>query len=284
MSRTVRIIVGLVVLVVLVAAAAFAYIYISGGSGEASAPISAPTLAPAAATDAVGSTGDTTVFNINSTQSQVSFTLTEELNRQPTTVVGTTDQVAGQIAVDFGSPSASQIGEIRINARTLATDQDMRNRTIRGQILQSSQDQFEFITFQPTALSGMPELDHHRRTRHLPDHRRLDHPRRHQIGHLRRDRDPRLRDADHRHSDHHRPAGGLRPEHPQRATGRQRLRRRPTRNRLRGDRCSRNHPHNLGAHLRVRPCRGQTTQVYPYNAAYQPAPLLPACVGEGVRG
>jgi polyisoprenoid-binding protein YceI len=32
----------------------------------------------------------------------------------------------------------------------------MRNRTIRGQILQSAQDQYEFINFQPTALSGLP--------------------------------------------------------------------------------------------------------------------------------
>ncbi len=156
MSRTLRIAIGVIVVVVLIAVAAFAYIYISGGSGEASAPISAPTLAPLAATGAVGSPGDVAVFNIDSTQSQVSFTLTEELNRQPTTVVGTTDQVAGQIAVDFANPSASQIGELRINARTLTTPEEMRNRTIRGQILQSAQDQYEFITFQPTAISGLP--------------------------------------------------------------------------------------------------------------------------------
>ncbi len=172
MSRTVRIVIGLVVLVVLIAVAAFAYLYISGGSGEASAPISAPTLelatadstsaAPADATAesttaAASSAGSLTVFNIDSTQSQVSFTLTEELRSVPTTVVGTTDQVAGQIAVDYNDPKTAQIGEIRINARTLTTPEEMRNRTIRGQILQSAQDQYEFITFQPTALSGLPD-------------------------------------------------------------------------------------------------------------------------------
>lgn len=183
MSRTVRTIVGLVVLVVLVGVGAFAYIYISGGSGEASAPISAPTLelvsaeatttptpeatseataetsaaATAETSSAASSTSSPTVFNIDSTQSQVSFTLTEELRNVPTTVVGTTDQVAGQIAVDFSNPTTAQLGEIRINARTLATDQDMRNRTIRSQILQSAQDQYEYITFQPTALSGLPD-------------------------------------------------------------------------------------------------------------------------------
>ncbi len=187
MSRTVRVILGLVVLVVLVGVGVFAYIYISGGSGEASAPISAPTLELVSAAEAsvptttptveatedsmaataeattdaaaaASSTSGLTVFNIDSTQSQVSFTLTEELRSVPTTVVGTTDQVAGQIAVDFSDPkTTAQVGEIRINARTLATDQDMRNRTIRGQILQSSQDQYEFITFQPTAISGLPD-------------------------------------------------------------------------------------------------------------------------------
>ncbi len=234
MSRTARIIVGLVVLVVLVAVAAFAYIYISGGSGEASAPISAPTLelvsspataaptaeATSAVSPAASSASSPTVFNIDSTQSQVSFTLTEELRSVPTTVVGTTDQVAGQIAVDYSDPTTAQVGEIRINARTLATDQEMRNRTIRGQILQSAQDQYEYITFQPTALSGLPELDHHWRTRHFPDHGRPDHPRHHQIGQLRRDRDAGLGNSDHRQGDHHRSAVGLRPEHPQRATGR----------------------------------------------------------------
>lgn len=181
MSRPVRIILGVVLAVALVGAAVYAYIYISGGSGEASAPISAPTLAIAtqspteAPTEAAGgeATAEATteatteaasnsaaaslvVFNIVPEQSQVSFTLTEDLMGRPTTVVGTTNQVAGQIAVDFATPASSQVGEIRINARTLQTDQENRNRAIRSQILQSAQDQFEFITFVPTAITGLP--------------------------------------------------------------------------------------------------------------------------------
>jgi polyisoprenoid-binding protein YceI len=158
---------------------AFAYIYIRGGSGTPSATISAPTLAislptqapaTAAPTEAEAATETTdevpavssaasevVVFNIAPEQSNVTFTLTEELRGQPTTVVGETDQVAGQIAVDFGNPSASQVGEIRINARTLETDNDFRNRAIRGEILQSAQDQFEFISFVPTDITGLPD-------------------------------------------------------------------------------------------------------------------------------
>ncbi len=43
-----------------------------------------------------------------------------------------------------------------INARTLETDNPFRNRAIRNSILESSQDQYEFITFTPTALRALP--------------------------------------------------------------------------------------------------------------------------------
>ena len=234
MSRSVRLIVGIIIGLVIVGGAAYAYVMLSGGDGTPSEEITAPTLAvnvqptaeateapaastpeataentqeaaaastteaeteateaPAASTPeataentqeaAVASTTEAeteateapaastpetaasssgaglVVFNIVSEESSVSFTLTEDLMGRPTTVVGTTDQVAGQIAVDFSDPQASQVGEIRINARTLRTDQENRNRAIRSQILQSAQDQYEFISFVPTAISGLPD-------------------------------------------------------------------------------------------------------------------------------
>lgn len=238
MSQTARVITGIVVIVVVTVILGLAYIWVSGGSGEASAPVTAPTLAIATAapteeatavpatatsasteeateaatteaTEAAATTEPTSevteaaatteateaasamlaaatmeatteatpeptaeatteaaaapaesnlvVFNIDQAQSQVSFTLSEVLNGNPTTVVGTTDQVAGQIAVDFGAPQNSQVGEIVINVRTLATDSGMRDRMIRGQILESSRDEYEFANFTPTAISGLPE-------------------------------------------------------------------------------------------------------------------------------
>ncbi len=96
------------------------------------------------------------VFSITPGNSTVSFELDEDLRGARTTVVGTTPDVAGQIAVDFGQPSESQVGAIRFNLRTLATDNDFRNRAIRGQILQSAQDEFEFGEFAPTSISGLP--------------------------------------------------------------------------------------------------------------------------------
>jgi polyisoprenoid-binding protein YceI len=42
---------------------------------------------------------------------------------------------------------------ITVNARTLVTDQDRRNQAIRNRILLT--DQFEFVTFTPTGVSGL---------------------------------------------------------------------------------------------------------------------------------
>lgn len=155
--RTVNIIVGAVVLGLIVGGVAMAYIYLAGGSGEASEEISAPTLsAPEGAGEEEGS-GETTLFRIDPEQSEVRFIIDEELRGVPTTVIGRTSEVAGDILVDFTNPANSEVGTIRINVRTLVTDNEFRNRAIRGQILQSVEEEFEFSEFVPTALEEMPD-------------------------------------------------------------------------------------------------------------------------------
>lgn len=149
MSRTTRIVIGGAALVALVAAVVLIFVYVSGGSGEASQAISEATLAPAA--------GGIT-FSIVPEESQVRFELDEDLRGQRVTVVGVTDQVAGQIRVDRERPWNTEVGPIRVNVRTMQTDNEFRNRAIRGQILLSAQDEYEFAEFVPTALSGLPEV------------------------------------------------------------------------------------------------------------------------------
>lgn len=97
------------------------------------------------------------VFDIVQDSSEVRFILNEVLRGTPNQVIGRTNQVAGQLAIDFTDPQNSLVGEIHINARTLETDNEFRNRAIRGQILQSAQDQYEIIVFEPTAIVGLPE-------------------------------------------------------------------------------------------------------------------------------
>lgn len=161
---------------VIAAVAVGLYAFFGGESGVASEVISAPTLAvntlvptteaavstveasgtEEATAEAAAATSGGVIFNIVPEESQVSFALSEVLMGNPTNVVGITDQVAGQLLVDFANPAATQIGTIRINARTLATDSDMRNRAIRRAILQSDQDQFEFAEFSNIELSDLP--------------------------------------------------------------------------------------------------------------------------------
>jgi len=140
-------IVALLGLVVIVSVGAIVYVFL-GSSAVASAPISAPTLVAA-------NTGGTQLFQIVPDQSEVRFTMSEVLHGQPNTVIGQTNQVAGSISIDPTKPANSQVGTIRVDARTLATDSSMRNRVIERAILQS--DQFEYIEFKPTALAGLPQ-------------------------------------------------------------------------------------------------------------------------------
>ena len=74
---------------------------------------------------------------------------------EPKTVVGVTDQVAGEILYDPADPSSAQVGTILVNARTLATDSGGRNRALGNQILDTGD--YEFISLTPTAISGLPD-------------------------------------------------------------------------------------------------------------------------------
>lgn len=101
-----------------------------------------------------GDSSGYTVFEIIPAESEVTFTLNETLRGLPTIVVGSSQQIAGQIAVDFANPAASQIGPILINARTLLTDNEFRNNALHNFILDT--EVYEFITFTPGQISGLP--------------------------------------------------------------------------------------------------------------------------------
>ncbi len=112
------------------------------------------TTPPDAPTETTAQVGTAVLFNIDPAASQVRFQLDEDLRGQRTTVVGTTTQVAGQLSVNLADLSQTQVGVIQINARTLLTDNNFRNRAIHNEILNTGQ--FEFITFTPTGIEGLP--------------------------------------------------------------------------------------------------------------------------------
>lgn len=100
---------------------------------------------------------DTGVITVQIVQaeSEARFEIDELLNGAPKLVIGTTDQVAGEILINVDDPSATQVGTIQVNARTLKTDSNFRDRAIANQILNTGT--YEFITFTPTQLVGFPE-------------------------------------------------------------------------------------------------------------------------------
>ena len=108
----------------------------------------------AAAMEALAPVSEPVEFKIVSAESMASFTLEEDLRGLRTTVIGSTSEVGGSIMVDLANPSASSIGAIVINARTLETDNSFRNRALRSQILKSAQAEYEFIVFEPRELSN----------------------------------------------------------------------------------------------------------------------------------
>lgn len=114
-----------------------------------------PTEVPSATPTEAPQVPERALYRINQEESEVRFRINEILMGTPTEVIGATQQVAGDFIVNFSDPPASQLGEIAINARTLKTDNEFRDQSIRGQILQTGQPDNEFIRFTPTELTAM---------------------------------------------------------------------------------------------------------------------------------
>jgi polyisoprenoid-binding protein YceI len=148
MKRVVVIIIG-ALLVVLLGAGLLAYRLLFSEVAVPSGPISAVPLAQQPGGAAAGSL----LLQIVPEQSEVRFTLGEVLRGQPNQVVGTSKQVAGEVAVTPNDLSATRVGVIRISARALTTDDSRRNRMINNFILDTRT--YEYITFTPTAITGL---------------------------------------------------------------------------------------------------------------------------------
>ncbi len=117
---------------------------------EATAETTAPTDEPA--TEAPPDVA--VVFTLDPAASQVRFQLDEDLRGVRTTVVGVTNQVAGQLSINLADLNQTQVGVIQINARTLMTNNNFRNRAIQNDILNTGA--YEFISFTPTSIEGLP--------------------------------------------------------------------------------------------------------------------------------
>ena len=162
MKRNVTVVLGVLAVVVLGGAAWF----FTQGDAEPTTEVTAPPIESSATTLEEESEPTETTTPTEATQpaeapttfeltdaSTATFRIDEELRGAPTTVVGTSNIVLGQIEIDREDLSNSQIGEILINARAFETDSSLRNRAIRGPILDT--EAFEFISFQPSSIEGL---------------------------------------------------------------------------------------------------------------------------------
>jgi polyisoprenoid-binding protein YceI len=121
-------------------------LYFAGGTGQPSTDLTTPEV----------ESGDAPTFAIDPAQSTASFEINEILNGNPKRVIGTTDQVAGQVAVEPSDPSDPRFSTIVVNARTFRTDSSQRDRQIRGPvILNSATDEHEFISFEIGRVVGL---------------------------------------------------------------------------------------------------------------------------------
>ena len=149
---TVRAGIGIVVVVAVIVGAVAFYLFgftgLRGGAKHASGPSTAPTLAP---------TKDGTIYALDSSGSQASFTIHEVLFGRPNTVVGKSTSVAGQILINRQDPSKSQLGEIRVDLSTLLTDNDFRNNALQHRILETDTTSNQYATFVAKLYTGLPE-------------------------------------------------------------------------------------------------------------------------------
>lgn len=116
----------------------------------------AATAEPAATAAQGGAGDDVRTFRIVPEQSSVSYSVGEVFfneNNRFNLAVGKTQQVNGEVFLNFTHPEQSTVGTITIDISKFASDSSRRDNAIRGRWLESSR--FPLATFVPTQVSGL---------------------------------------------------------------------------------------------------------------------------------
>ena len=95
------------------------------------------------------------LYRIDPRHSQVDYAVDEKLfGHSAHRAHGTTNGIAGDIAIDAANPSASRVGEIVVNVEQLHSDNNLRDAKIRADDLDSHD--YPVAKLKVTALSGLP--------------------------------------------------------------------------------------------------------------------------------
>ena len=99
--------------------------------------------------------GGQTVYRIDPTQSQLQYEVAEKIvGATASHAKGTTNGIAGDIALDPNAPAGAKVGDIVANVEEFHSDQDLRDARIRKDFLESAT--YPLATFSTTALHGLP--------------------------------------------------------------------------------------------------------------------------------
>ncbi|MCB9420245.1 MAG: YceI family protein [Ardenticatenaceae bacterium] len=97
---------------------------------------------------------NTTIYELTSGESHVQFSIDELLRGQPKTVVGITQLVSGQIALNPADLSTAQVGVIQANTLSFYTDDAFRDEALHSFIIDSPA--YPLVIFAPTQIEGLP--------------------------------------------------------------------------------------------------------------------------------
>jgi polyisoprenoid-binding protein YceI len=95
------------------------------------------------------------VFRIVSVASPAVYHITAVCSGVEKRVVGTTHAITGDIYVDAADLAQTEIGEIRIDARTFDSGDERRDNVVARDVLRA--EDHEYIIFVPTQLAGLPD-------------------------------------------------------------------------------------------------------------------------------
>ena len=97
---------------------------------------------------------DETIYRVHPTRSTVSYEVEEQLAGATRTAVGTTNGIAGDVALNGVDASASRFGEIVVDVSQLTSDETLRDRRIRHDFLESGD--YPLARFVPDTVQGLP--------------------------------------------------------------------------------------------------------------------------------
>ncbi|MFW6328500.1 MAG: YceI family protein [Alkalispirochaetaceae bacterium] len=148
------------------------YIGMVAGDGEISREVQADrSFSDEAEARETGSTSSIIQYGVTSGESGESvarFLILEQIFGRENMVEGTTRQIDGSFLINYLA-STVRVGQFEINVRDIETrslDVNISERgwtdgerdvVIRGQILESGRDEYEFSTFDPDSVTGVPD-------------------------------------------------------------------------------------------------------------------------------